>query len=182
MLPGDGGLADHFELLFGHVVMGRGINALIGPQAGAAGGAYAYKCDARFYEFVHSVIFTYTADATVASRVISASFIGPDGETIGVTPAIGTLTAGQAATIMMSPDNKSTLGAVPGTMAIWLPRFILKPGWQMQITATNQGAADQISAVYLNNMQWPSNWADGTERHDTELLVARLIELLDRAG
>lgn len=182
MTPEDGGLADHFEVLFGHIQMARGINALLGPLAGAAGGAFTYKCDPRFYEFIHSVIFTYTADATVASRVLSVNFIGPDGQVVGVTPAIGTLTASQSAVIMLSPDNKSTLGAVPGTMAIWLPRFILKPGWSMQVTATNQGAGDLISPVYLNNMQWPSNWADGTEHHDTELLVRRLVALLEERG
>jgi hypothetical protein len=174
----DLGLSDHSELLFQHVSLGKGLNDLTGPFAGVAGGGYTYKCDARFYQFIHSVIFTYTADATVGSRVISANFVSPDGAIVGATPAIGTLTAGQAGTVFMSPDNKSTLGAIPGTLAIWLPRFVLKPGWQFQIVATNQGVGDVISAVYFNIQSYSSLWASGTEREDTEQLVLRLARLL----
>lgn len=178
----EGTLSDHSELLFQHVSLGKGINDLLGPYAGVVGGGYTYKCDARFYQFIHSVIFTYTADATVASRVLSAAFIAPDGQTVGTVPAIGTLTAGQAATVFMSPDNKSTLGAVPGSMAIWLPRFVLKPGWQFQITATNQGAADAITAVYFNMQSYSSQWASGTERQDEEGILRQLARILASGG
>lgn len=175
-------LSDHAELLFQHVSLGKGINDLIIGAVPAAGGGYTYNCDKRFYQFIHSVIFTYAADATVASRVLSANFLSPDGQVVGVTPAIGTLTASTTATVFMSPDNKSTLGAVPGTLAIWLPRFVLKPGWSFQIVSSAYGVADQISAIYLNMQSYSSQWASGTEHEDEESVLRQLARLLAHAG
>jgi hypothetical protein len=169
------GISDHAQIMAGGAGLTRGNARVVKLPLPAAAAPLAYKCSRDYWEVIRSLVFTYTADATVATRVLTGAFMDADGNVIATVPLIGSLAAAGVGTVYLDPYATNTFGALPGGLTMWLPEVVMQPGMSFQVTATNAGVADQFSAVMLRVHQYASDYADGTEREDREEWIEHVL-------
>ena len=85
------------------------------------------------------------------------------------TITVRSIAAGGAAAVYHAQIAYTQIANGPGfAVQAQLPDIILKPTWQLQLTASNLAAGDQFSGITIYTERYPSNWADGALGSDIE--------------
>jgi hypothetical protein len=174
-------ISDHYDLLSQGQQLQRGINKLVTPSNPAAGAGYTYSCDPSYYEVIRSAYFTFTASAVVATRVVTVSFLGPDGETVAFQPVVGSVAASQAGTAYLDPWLPNPSGTWPGGISAWMPEVVMMPGWKFRVSIALEDVGDTLTGIALRVHSYATSYAGGTDAEDHEHRIRReLRELADR--
>jgi hypothetical protein len=136
-----------------------GFQANIVIAAPGAGNPGVYQTTSLFYEVLQTLLFAFTADATVGTRSIVLTLSDQNGATVYDVQAPTGIGPGgiSACTFAVGVSTGSTGGAIV-FQTIQIPELALFPGWKLTWqTANTAGPGDPFAANYITTQRFISN-------------------------
>jgi hypothetical protein len=116
----------------------------------AAGAGFVYQFSPIQRVKVRSVMFTFTADATVANRFIWAQVLDPNNVPVFETGSAVAIAASGVSDFVLSPRFGTPApmqGKVNAAVGLALPDMWFPPGWQLQVGGVAEDSGDKFAAI-----------------------------------
>jgi hypothetical protein len=118
--------------------------------APAAGAGFVYQFSPIQRVKVRSVMFTFTAAAAVANRLVWAQVLDPSNVPVFETGSPVAITTGGVSDFVLSPRFGTPApmqGKVNAAVGLALPDMWFPPGWQLQVGAVAENAGDTFTGI-----------------------------------
>lgn len=156
-VPGQSNVSQMARLLLGAPSFAVGWQEPIYIPNPAAGNAFTYTVDGRYYERVLAVAFNLVTSAVVADRFAELFLMDNNGKNITAVPCGGTVAASTTLNVFLTADAPSYSGGNSGGTFGKLPDLLIPPGWKWQLDVFSMDAGDAINDVVLLVQRFPSD-------------------------
>lgn len=126
-------------------------------KAPAAGGGVKFRIPSDWYMKPVMLTAVFTASGVVASRGIALQYQDGDGNVYGQFDQLTIVTAGLAGRFTWAINvDTATIDPAKGPGVRSVPDILMPSGHQLALTASNEDAGDQFSALFLWAQKFPT--------------------------
>jgi hypothetical protein len=121
----------------------------------AAGAGFTYKMNGSVVTRVRSLALTLVTSATVAARVVTLAYVGPDAVPFATFASPFTIAASLTSLVTFAVGIQQQGANNGASIGIPIPDYRLEVGTSLVVTVGAVDTTDQVGTIRLALEQWP---------------------------